>query len=73
MLGVSAADTVMVGDDVVGDVGGAQGVGIRGVLVRTGKFDATDVERSGVVPDGVLDSFADVPDWLDELERARPQ
>ena len=28
----------MVGDDVVSDVGGAQKAGIRGVLVRTGKF-----------------------------------
>ena len=29
---------VMVGDDLRGDVEGAEGAGLRGVLVRTGKF-----------------------------------
>ena len=29
---------VMIGDDIVSDVGGAQKLGIRGVQVRTGKF-----------------------------------
>jgi phospholysine phosphohistidine inorganic pyrophosphate phosphatase len=28
----------MVGDDIVGDVGGAQNAGLRGIQVRTGKF-----------------------------------
>ena len=29
---------VMIGDDVVSDVGGSQSAGMRGVLVRTGKY-----------------------------------
>ena len=29
---------VMIGDDIVGDVGGAQTAGMRGVQVRTGKY-----------------------------------
>lgn len=29
---------VMIGDDIVGDVGGAQNAGMRGVQVRTGKY-----------------------------------
>ena len=33
-LGLAASDIVMVGDDVRGDVGGAQDAGMRGVLVR---------------------------------------
>src|SRR3989440_10818206 len=36
----------MVGDDLESDVAGAQGVGMRGVLVRTGKFRPDPVERS---------------------------
>ena len=28
----------MVGDDVVNDVGGAKGCGMKGILVRTGKY-----------------------------------
>jgi ribonucleotide monophosphatase NagD (HAD superfamily) len=54
----------MVGDDVVNDVLGAQAVGITGVLVRTGKFLATDLERVEREPDHVLDSIADLPAWL---------
>jgi phospholysine phosphohistidine inorganic pyrophosphate phosphatase len=61
-LGVPAAELVMVGDDIHGDVGGAQQAGMRGVLVCTGKFRSSDLE-SGVTPDAVLDSVADLPDW----------
>ena len=28
----------MVGDDLVNDVGGAQGCGLAGILVKTGKY-----------------------------------
>jgi len=64
LLGVSADRAVMVGDDVENDVLGAQGAGITGVLVRTGKFLATDLERANGSPDHVLDSIADLPAWL---------
>jgi HAD superfamily hydrolase (TIGR01458 family) len=64
LLGVRAEDAVMVGDDLVNDVLGAQAVGIAGVLVRTGKFLATDLERADAAPDQVLDSIADLPAWL---------
>jgi ribonucleotide monophosphatase NagD (HAD superfamily) len=52
----------MVGDDVRGDVGGAQGARMRGLLVRTGKFHHEDLLGS-VTPDAVLDSVAALPDW----------
>ena len=31
-------EVVMVGDDLVNDVGGAKRCGMRGILVRTGKY-----------------------------------
>ena len=62
LLGGSAADAVVIGDDIVGDVQGAQRAGLRGVLVRTGKFRASDLDGE-IRPDAVLDSFADLPDW----------
>jgi phospholysine phosphohistidine inorganic pyrophosphate phosphatase len=48
----------MVGDDLWSDVAGAQAAGLRGWLVRTGKFRPEALERADVVPDRVLDSVA---------------
>jgi len=56
----------MVGDDIDGDVTGAQRHGMRTVLVRTGKFRPDELEESGVVPDGIVSSIAHLPDWLEQ-------
>jgi len=59
-LGLPAAQVVMVGDDVDMDVAGAQRAGIRGVLVKTGKYREAALVSSGAKPDLVLDSVADL-------------
>lgn len=61
-LNATAARTVMIGDDLHADVGGAQAAGLTGVLVRTGKYQGRDADDE-VQPDGVLDSIADLPGW----------
>lgn len=61
-LGCAAADAVMIGDDIRGDIGGAQKAGIRGILVRTGKFRSADLEL-GIKPLMVLASIAELPGW----------
>jgi HAD superfamily hydrolase (TIGR01458 family) len=61
-LGAKADETLMIGDDIRGDIGGAQAAGIHGLLVRTGKFRPGDLEGE-IHPDGVMDSIADLPDW----------
>ena len=43
---------------------GAQAIGMTGVLVRTGKFRPTDLERDDGTPDHVIESFADLPTLL---------
>jgi len=63
-LGVPASEAAVVGDDLESDVGGGQMAGMRGVLVRTGKFRDGDVERSAVRPDAVIDSVAELPRLL---------
>ena len=64
MLGVAADRTAMVGDDVVNDVFGAQAAGLKGVLVRTGKYRPGDERRDDGRPDHVVESFAAVPELL---------
>jgi HAD superfamily hydrolase (TIGR01458 family) len=54
----------MVGDDLWSDVQGAQRAGYQGWAVRTGKFRAEDAASSGVRPDRVLASVADVLELL---------
>jgi len=63
-LGLEVDEVIMVGDDLESDVGGGQRAGLTGVLVRTGKYRADDLEQSGVKPDAVIDSLADLPAWL---------
>ena len=58
-LGVDPAHCVMIGDDIVTDIGGAQAAGLRGILVRTGKFRPDDLDGT-VQPDAILDSIADL-------------
>ena len=61
-LDLSAGEILMIGDDITGDVAGAQEAGLAGALVKTGKFRPVDLEGN-VTPDAVLDSIAELPRW----------
>ena len=67
-VGRRAAEVVMVGDDIATDVQAAQRLGLRALLVRTGKFRPKDLEGE-VRPDAVLGSVAELPDWLEAQAR----
>jgi len=54
----SPGEVLMVGDDIWGDVQGAQEAGLKACLVKSGKFRAEVFERSGVRPDVIVDSVA---------------
>ena len=54
------ADVAMVGDDPRADVAAAKRVGLRGLLVLSGKVDAAAAADSGVRPDGVAASLAEI-------------
>ncbi len=62
LLGVTAERAVMVGDDLVNDVLGAQTSGIRGIQVRTGKFQESDLAKGE--PTVTIDALADLPALL---------
>ena len=57
-------DVVMVGDDLWGDVEGAQRAGLTAWMVRTGKFRDEVVANSGIVPDRIISSVAELPSLL---------
>ena len=57
--------TWLVTDDLEQDVRGAQLFGMKTLLLRTGKFRPEVLDHSSVVPDAVLSSIANVPDWID--------
>jgi HAD superfamily hydrolase (TIGR01458 family) len=59
-MGLDASGVVMIGDDILTDIGGAQGVGMRGVLVRTGKFRKDVCEKSTVIPAAIINSICDI-------------
>jgi HAD superfamily hydrolase (TIGR01458 family) len=63
-LDADPENTWMVGDDVDADIGGAAALGMRTILVRTGKFRDGAAAWSAS-PDVVLDSIADVPTFLE--------
>lgn len=58
--GISPDRVVMVGDDLWSDVQGAQRAGCQGWLVRTGKFREAALIESGIVPDRILSSAAEL-------------
>lgn len=60
-LGVAAERTVMVGDDVATDIGGAKAAGLAAFLVRTGKYRPDTLAAASVPPDRVMDSIAELP------------
>ena len=75
---VAAREVAMVGDDPAQDIVGARRLGMRGVLVLTGKTNAaaaaalgrgartgTGARRSRAIPDAVAPSLADVVAALD--------
>lgn len=62
LLGEPAENIFMIGDDIRGDIEGAQQAGLKAILVRTGKFRESDLQL-GIQPDAVLESVCDLPAW----------
>jgi HAD superfamily hydrolase (TIGR01458 family) len=63
-LNLQPNEVLMVGDDIDSDIGGAQASGLRGVLVRTGKYRQAYTDKSVIKPDAVIDTVADLPALL---------
>jgi HAD superfamily hydrolase (TIGR01458 family) len=58
---LTAGDVAIIGDDIDADVGGGQQAGLKGILVRTGKYRKSYADASTIKPEKVIDSIADLP------------
>lgn len=67
VLGTDKMETIMVGDDIENDVGGAQRAGMRGVLVCSGKHKADSPLLEQTHPAAILPSLAALPQWLQQV------
>ncbi|XP_056433609.1 phospholysine phosphohistidine inorganic pyrophosphate phosphatase [Gadus chalcogrammus] len=63
-MGLQPHQVMMVGDDLVNDVGGAQLCGMTGLQVRTGKYRPSDQQHRSVKADGTVDDLAQAVDLL---------
>jgi HAD superfamily hydrolase (TIGR01458 family) len=63
-LGIRPEDAAMIGDDIQTDVHGAQEMGMKGILVRTGKYREDLAKSLNIAPDMVLDSLAQLSQLL---------
>lgn len=66
-LNVRPQESLMVGDDIESDIGGAMDAGLKAALVKTGKYREDFARQSGIKPNLTLPSIADLPDALNLL------
>lgn len=60
----SASEAVMIGDDVRDDIHGAMNAGLKGILVKTGKYRTGDESSIEPKPSFVADNFAHAVDYI---------
>ena len=61
---LSPEDVMMVGDDLYNDIRGAQKLKIKGILVRSGKYDSKILQNTNVKPDRVFDSIKNLAEII---------
>ena len=64
-MGLAKNEVVMVGDDIESDILGAAACWIKTVMVKSGKFKPSDLQRGR--PDYLIDSIKDLPKLLKEI------
>jgi len=59
----------MIGDDIITDIGGAYNAGMKGILVRTGKFRSDAVQMAVIKPACIIDSISDIQEVIKAANR----
>ncbi|PAV65110.1 hypothetical protein WR25_22292 [Diploscapter pachys] len=63
-LGLKREEVLMIGDDIVSDIGGAQSWNIRGVQVRTGKWRPEWEDHPSVKPFRIVNNLQEAVDTI---------
>ncbi len=58
-MGLKPQNVLMIGDDILSDIQGAQDAGLKTALVRTGKFQLSDLDK-GIIPDLILEDITEL-------------
>ncbi len=69
-MGLDKKDVIVVGDRISTDVLGARALGMRSILVKTGEFDARDLDQE-LKPDHILESIQELPPLIQGFEIRR--
>lgn len=60
-LCLPASEVAMIGDDIYTDIMGGHAVGLKTILVKTGKTQFDDLNKIDIKPDWIIDSIASLP------------
>jgi HAD superfamily hydrolase (TIGR01458 family) len=63
-MGLNPDEVAIIGDDIDADIGGGQQTGLKGILVKTGKYRQIYTDTSTVKPDLIIDSIKELPSML---------
>ena len=63
-LNLAPEESIMIGDDIINDVEGSKLAGIKGILVKTGKYRKDLVEKSNIEPDLIISSIDEIKESL---------
>jgi HAD superfamily hydrolase (TIGR01458 family) len=63
-MGLHADQVAMIGDDINSDIGGAHKMGMKSVLVRTGKYRTDALNNSVIKPTYIIESLAHLSEIL---------
>ena len=65
-LNLSPQNIAVIGDDLEADIKGGKQAGLFTIAVQTGKSSKEAIQSSKIKPELLLQSIADLPDWIEE-------
>jgi ribonucleotide monophosphatase NagD (HAD superfamily) len=68
-MGLRPGQVAMIGDDIVTDIAGAHRVGMKSILVKTGKYRKDTENNSVIKPTSIIDSLGHLIEILKDEKR----